>query len=88
MSKFTAFRKHKSSLFRGARGARTKPRLPVDGKGLFPAPLRKDAITENITQDMKQRCLLKLQSDFEFLSALRFEAPRDDMLFKIRRMER
>jgi hypothetical protein len=62
--------------------------LPVNGNGTFRVPSKREPITEYIIQNMRQRSLLKLQSDYGFLSSLRIEAPRIDGLFKIRRVEK
>jgi hypothetical protein len=85
MSKFTA---SKSPLFRSMRRAPAQPSWPVGGSGVFPMPSKKDPITENIVLNMRQRSLLKLQSEFGLRSAIHVEAPRNDRLFKIRRVEK
>jgi hypothetical protein len=88
MGKFTSSKILKGSLFRGALGAKPEPSWPVNGNGRFPLPPPRDAITEFIIQNMKRQFLLKNHLDSEFAPTLRVEAPRDDKLFKIRRVGR
>lgn len=85
MSKFSS---SKGPLFRSTRCASMDLSWPISRDSVFPVPSKKDAITEHIIFEMKQRNLLKLRLGFGSPSTLRIEAPRNDRLFKIRRVER
>jgi|GEM_PF-4459728 hypothetical protein len=88
MGKFTAYKSSKTPLFRGAQSASSEPSLPIDGNRAFPLPPKKDTITEYIVESMKRRFLLKAQLNSGFAPAIRVEPPRNDKLFKIRRVAR
>ena len=86
MGQFTDPKVLKNSLFRGTRGMNSEPSWPVGGNGTFPHPPEKDPVTEHLIQDMKQRFFLKIKLGSGFAKTLHVEPPRNDKLFKIRRI--
>ncbi len=86
MGKFAAFKNSKSPLFRGSSKTPTQPSWPINGNRMFFLPSNRDALSQHIVFNMKRHGLMAFHPEFEILSTLRVEAPRNDRLFKIRRV--